>query len=317
MQRISLERHQVWIYLTAIGCGLLLGQQQPALSHLAEPLLWPALILLLYTTFVQVPLLHLRAAFHDRRFMLAALLGNFLLLPLLVWLLIQWLPDNPILRLGVLLVLLMPCTDWFITFTQLGKGSSAHALALAPILLLLQLLLLPVYIWLLGDLDQSLSGLGQQLLPALLVILLPLLLAAITERWMEKQPQRLVWREHLGWGPVPLLAGVIFLVASIQASEVLEVIQLLPHLVPVFIAFLLLAPLLAKALTNLLRLPQAQGRTLAFSFGTRNSFVVLPLALALPAGWELVALVVVLQSLIELLGMIVYLWWMPRLLTQK
>ena len=47
--------------------------------------------------------------------------------------------------------------------------------------------------------------------------------------------------------------------------------------------------------------------------GTRNSFVVLPLALSLPAGWELAALVIVLQSLVELFGMLFYLWWLPRL----
>lgn len=311
MQRLSLERHQVWIYLAAIGCGLLLGQLELLGPTAVESLLWPVLILLLYTTFVQIPLLDLRAAFQDRRFILAALAGQFLLLPLLVWSLIQWLPGDPVLRLGVLLVLLVPCTDWFITFTQLGKGSSAHALALAPLLLVLQLLLLPVYLWLMSDLGQSLEGLSQQLLPALLVILLPLLLAVLSEYWLQARPKRQAWRDHLGWCPIPLLALVILLIATAQASHLGELLQLLPLLMPVFIAFLLLAALLAKVITHWLQLPIEQGRTLAFSFGTRNSFVVLPLALALPAGWELVALVVVLQSLIELLGMLVYLRWIP------
>jgi ACR3 family arsenite efflux pump ArsB len=46
--------------------------------------------------------------------------------------------------------------------------------------------------------------------------------------------------------------------------------------------------------------------------GTRNSFVVLPLALALPAGWETAVVVIVFQSLVELFGMAFYLWWLPR-----
>ncbi|MDP3222391.1 MAG: hypothetical protein Q8M96_04570, partial [Rubrivivax sp.] len=46
--------------------------------------------------------------------------------------------------------------------------------------------------------------------------------------------------------------------------------------------------------------------------GTRNSFVVLPFALSLPAGWELAAVVIVVQSLVELLGMVFFLWWVPR-----
>jgi len=30
---------------------------------------------------------------------------------------------------GVLLVLLMPCTDWFMASAHLGKGDGAHAIA--------------------------------------------------------------------------------------------------------------------------------------------------------------------------------------------
>ncbi len=41
---------------------------------------------------------------------------------------------------------------------------------------------------------------------------------------------------------------------------------------------------------------------------------MLPFAVALPAGWELVALVIVLQSLVELFGMLLYLWVLPRYL---
>ena len=104
MNRLTLERHQVWVYLTAIISGLLLGSAQPALTIHFEPLLWPTLALLLYTTFIQVPLLHVRHAFRDRRFVLAILLGNFVLIPLLVWLALLGLPDDPALPLGVLLV---------------------------------------------------------------------------------------------------------------------------------------------------------------------------------------------------------------------
>jgi ACR3 family arsenite efflux pump ArsB len=67
-----------------------------------------------------------------------------------------------------------------------------------------------------------------------------------------------------------------------------------------------------RGLARLFGLEPAAGRTLAYGFGTRNSFVVLPFALALPAGWEASALVIVLQSLVELLGMLLYLRGLPR-----
>ena len=312
MDRLTLERRQVWAYLSAIIAGLLAGSAWPGTGPFFEVMLWPTLMLLLYATFAQVPLLHLGEAFRDHRFVTAALVGNFILLPALVWGLVQWLPPDPALRLGVLLVLLVPCTDWFIAFSQLGGGNVPRAIALTPVNLLLQLLLSPVYLWLMAGTELSAALTPAEVWPALVVVLLPLALAAVSERWIEARAGRAVLRERLAWWPVPLLALVVFLIAGAQVGAVRNALGLLPLIVPLFVAFLLLAALIAKGLARLMRLPADQGRTLAFSFGTRNSFVVLPVALTLPAGWEIAAVVIVAQSLVELFGMAFYLWWVPR-----
>lgn len=75
------------------------------------------------------------------------------------------------------------------------------------------------------------------------------------------------------------------LIAGVQVATVRDALGLLPALVPVFVAFLLMAALTAMAMAMLWRLPVTHARTLAFSLGTRNSFVVLPFAVALPQGW--------------------------------
>ena len=314
MDRLTLERHQVWIYLAAIAGGLVLGNAQPSLAPRFEALLWPVLAALLYTTFVQVPLLHTRDAFRDRRFVFAILVGNFVLIPLVVWLALKWLPDDPALHLGVLLVLLVPCTDWFITFTQLGQGNTARAIAVTPLNLVVQLLMLPIYLWLMlpaADFGAALRM--EEMLPAALALIgVPLVAAALTERWVEARPERAVLRTRLGWWPVPLLAVVVLLIAGAQVGTVRDAAPMLLKVLPVFVGFLLVAALIARLLTRVLRLPMDAGRTLAFSLGTRNSFVVLPFALALPTGWETTVVVIVFQSLVELFGMVFYLWWLPR-----
>ena len=284
---------------------------------MAAPAIWPALVLLLYATFVQIPMLHLRRSFADTRFISAVLIGNFLCLPLIVWGLVHWLPDNLPLRLGVLLVLLVPCTDWFISFTHMGRGDTSAAVAIAPLSLLVQLALLPFYLWLMMDIPADTLVSAAALAPAALLIIVPLLAALATERWMQRNPGREQCRDALAWGPVPLLALVILLIAASQVAAVTAAITLLPRVLPVFIAFLILAALLAKLLAWLWRLPTGQSRTLAFSLGTRNSFLVLPFALALPSGWELAAAVIVMQSLVELGGMLVYLRWIPGRLFVK
>lgn len=199
LSRLTLERRQVWIYLAAILSGLVLGGLRPELGTLFDALLWPVLGALLYATFMQVPLLHLREAVRDHRFIAAVLIGNFVLLPLLAWLLVQALQSEPALRLGVLLVLLVPCTDWFITFSQLGGGNVPRAIAVTPLNLLLQLLLLPLYLWGMASAELAAAMRPEALWPAVVLVLSPLLLAALSERWIEARPGRDVWRERSAW----------------------------------------------------------------------------------------------------------------------
>ncbi|MCX7718497.1 MAG: hypothetical protein N2111_08890 [Candidatus Sumerlaeaceae bacterium] len=311
--RQVIEKYQVFIYLAAIGGGLCAGAWTPEHMAKGKGLLWPVLALLLYSTFTQVPLAHLREAVADGRFTLAAVLGNFLLVPAAVWVLIHFLPSDPAVRLGVLLVLLVPCTDWFITFSHLGGGDTRHAIAFSPVSLLLQIVLLPLYLWLfLGKESVVAMASGDMVTAFAGLILLPLLAAYLTERWSDRTPARLAVREALAWLPVPLLALVVFLIAATQVQLVTASLPVLGHLGLVYTVYLALAALMARMLTRLFRLPSRQGRVLAFSLGTRNSFVVLPLALALPTPNALAVVAIVFQSLVELIGMAAYLWLVPR-----
>ncbi|WP_375000734.1 arsenic resistance protein [Aeromicrobium sp. CTD01-1L150] len=314
MSRVTLERHQVWCYLTAVLLGLAVGSLWPQAGDVTGGLVWPVLALLLYATFTQMPLTSLPAAFRDSRFLLTALAGNFVVVPVVVWLLVQLTPDEPALRLGLLLVLLVPCTDWFITFSQLGRADATRATALTPVTLVVQLLLLPLYLWLMADADLTSVLRPGDVWPALLVVLVPLAMAALTEVWATGQERRRSAPERLGRWPVPLLTVVVGLVAAAHVGAVRDAAHLLPVVVAVAVAHLAVGLVLARLLAGVARLPSDQGRTLAFSFGTRNSFIVLPVALSLPAGWETAAIVVVMQSLVELFGMIFYLWFVPRVL---
>ncbi|MCS6841389.1 MAG: arsenic resistance protein [Roseiflexus sp.] len=313
MTRQSLEKYQVLIYLASISAGLIIGFISPETGAALETALWYVLGALIYATMTQIPLTHLRDAFADARFLAAAVIGNFIILPLAVWGLILLAPDNSVVRLGIAMVLLVPCTDWFITFTHLGGGDTKSAIAFAPLSLLLQMLLLPLYLWVLlgGEMAITLAT-GDMLKAFLGLIVLPLLAALATERWVESGSNRAFLIERLGWLPVPLLAIVVFIIAASQVYLVAGSVAWLSPLLLIFGAFLIVASAIARSMAALFRLPARQGRALAFSFGTRNSFVVLPLALALPPGFEVAVVVIVFQSLVELFGMAIYLWWVPQ-----
>jgi arsenite efflux pump ACR3 and related permeases (arsenite efflux pump ACR3 or related permease) len=71
-------------------------------------------------------------------------------------------------------------------------------------------------------------------------------------------------------------------------------------------------PAVGNAVGRLTRQDAESRLALAFSGTTRNSLVVLPLALALPDA--LAPIVVVTQTLVELLVMVVYVRLLPRLI---
>ena len=143
-----LERRQVAVYVAALATGVLIGLVAPGSAGAFEALIYPVLGALLYATFLQVPFTALREALADRRFLLAALALNFVVVPLVVFPLSRLAPGGSAVELGVLLVLLTPCIDYVIVFTRLAGGSDRRLLAASPLLMLAQMALLPAYLWL-------------------------------------------------------------------------------------------------------------------------------------------------------------------------
>lgn len=309
-----LERHQAWAYLAAIGVGLGLGTWLPGLARPLDALVWPALAVLLTVTFLQVPLTRLPAVAGDVRFLGTVLVGNFVLLPLVVWTLLPLAGDDLAVRVGVLLVLLVPCTDWFLTFTHLAGGDTRRALVVTPLNLLLQLALLPGYLWLLlGASFREVVTTGRVAVVFATLIVVPLLVALVLQRLARERPVLRRRVRRTGVLPVPSLAVVVSLIAASQVGLVLDAVALLPRLLGLFLVFLVVAAALGLLLARVASLPAPAARAVVFSLGTRNSFVVLPFALALPVGLEVAVVVVVFQSLVELFGMVAYLRVIPRL----
>lgn len=76
--REALDRHQVLTYFAAVIGAAAAAMLAPGLRTL-EPAITPALALMLFATFLQVPLDRLAKAFAQTRFLAALLTANFLL----------------------------------------------------------------------------------------------------------------------------------------------------------------------------------------------------------------------------------------------
>lgn len=316
MNRERLEQRQIPIYFAAVTIAALGGVLAPAVFQATAVLVTPAIALLMYAMFLQIPFLRLRQGLRDRRFVVALMVANFVLVPVLVWALTRCLVDHPALLIGSLLVLLTPCIDYVVVFTHLGKGDSRRMLAATPLLLLLQLLLLPLYLNLMLEPGAPLVIAIAPFVEAFLVlIVLPLVLAVATcgagLRWQTVRR----WNSAWAWAPVPAMAIVLMVVIGSQIDFVTRELGRLLPVLPVYLGFMLLAPLLGALAAWLVGLPAGAARSVVFSSSTRNSLVVLPLALALPEGIrELAAAAVITQTLVELIGELLYIRAVPSLI---
>lgn len=317
MAQLWAERHQIVLYLTAIAVGLIIGGLVPA-AHVLGVTINPAIGVLLYATFLGVPFTRLADAFRDGRFLITLLVVNFLIVPVLVFALSRFVAGEAALLVGVLLVLLTPCIDYVIVFTGIAGGAHDKLIAAAPLLMIGQLLLLPVYLTVIAG--PGVTG-GIEIAPFveafIFLIVVPLLLAALTQ-WAAPRVRWVAGIERVGAGVmVPLMMITLFVVVASQAGLVLSNLPGLAAVIPIYVVFLIVMAFVGAGASRIARLNTRSARAVTFSGATRNSLVVLPLALALPVEFALVPAVVVAQTLVELVGMTIYVRGIPRLIPAR
>ncbi|MDK7213468.1 metalloregulator ArsR/SmtB family transcription factor [Corynebacterium pyruviciproducens] len=120
------ERWQIPLYLAALVLGALIGLAAPATAPAFEVAINPVLMALLYATFLSVPLTKVGQALRDGRFLAGLTVLNFLIVPVVVYLLSRFVADDQALLLGVLLA---PCIDYVIAFSGLADPARLRLLS--------------------------------------------------------------------------------------------------------------------------------------------------------------------------------------------
>ncbi|MER0245691.1 bile acid:sodium symporter [Streptomyces sp. HSW2009] len=310
-----MERHQIALYLGALAVGGAVGSAAPGAGPALEHAINPLLAALLYVTFLQVPAAHLVRSLREGRFLAAVLVLNFVLVPLVVAVLFVFLPGDRAVRMGFLLVLLAPCIDYVIVFGGLAGGSNQRLLAASPLLLLVQMVLLPGYLFLfLGSELADAVEVGPFVEAFCVLIVIPLALAWLTQGWAARREAGRRTVDRANALMVPLMCTTLAVVVGSQLPKLDDHLGDVARVIPLYAAFLVVMAFVGLAVTRAFGLDVPAGRAVVFSGATRNSLVVLPLALALPEELTLAATVVVTQTLVELVGMVVYVRAVPRLL---
>lgn len=308
------ERHQVPLYLLAMVVAAAVGLTVPPVAAPAEAAITPVLGLLLYATFLGVPFGSLTAALREGRFLATVLVVNFAVVPGIVLVLSRIVAHDEALLVGVLFVLLTPCIDYVLAFTRLAGGAHARLLAMTPLLMLVQIALLPAYLVLfVGSEVVGAVEFAPFAEAFVLLIVIPLLAAALTQAVAARSEAGLRWEQGVAGAMVPLMMLTLTVVVASQIAGVGARVGSLLLAVPVYVLFAVVMVPIGIIAGRVARLDVPGTRAVVFSGATRNSLVVLPLVLALPARYDLAPLVVVTQTLVELIAMVVFVRLVPRL----
>jgi ACR3 family arsenite efflux pump ArsB len=254
-------------------------------------------------------------AFRDWRFLVTVLTVNFVAVPIVVYVLSRIVAHDQVLLIGVLFVLLTPCVDYVIVFTGIAGGAKDRLLAAAPLLMLAQMLLLPLYLWLfVGAEFVATVDFAPFIEAFLLLIALPLVAAGFTQLAAAGTRWGVAIQGTVLGAMVPLMMLSLAVVVASQIAGVGRQLGALLLAIPVYILFAAVMVPIGAAAGKVARIDVPGRRAIVFSGATRNSLVVLPLVLALPAAFDLAPLVVVTQTLVELIVMVVFVRLIPRLL---
>lgn len=297
------ERLQSLFILIAVALGLFLGQFY-WFSVNGASLITQFLMVMLFGVFVQIPLHHLGRALKDYKFTGLSLGMNFIWTPVLAYVLgFLFLREAPDLWVGLIMLMVTPCTDWYIVFTNIACGNVPLATVQLPWKLLLQLLLLPFYLLILAGALVAINT-GLLLSSIVKVLVIPLLLAFLF-RQLSLSLNKGTWLEEKVL-PKVSIGQFIFLALAITAMFASQGGTLLQN--PI-IVLQLLPPILLFYIINF-AIGQGIGRVLKFSYENvvcfnfttlaRNSPLSLAIALTAFPDRPLIALALVIGPLIEL-----------------
>lgn len=298
-----IEKYQTGFVLVAIGGGLALGQIA-GVGPVADQLILPLLMVMLWAAFAGMPLSRLRTAVSNRRVVGASLLVNFIWNPLVAVVLgAIFLREHPALWIGLIMLMVTPCTDWYLVFTDMADGDVPLATSLLPYNLVLQLLLLPLYLYVFAG---ALVELPVALLveSIVLVLVIPLVLAGLVRWGLTRQlGQRWFTRQFLPrLGPLQIIS-LSLAIGAMFASQGDVIIDN-----PGLLALLALPVAVFYAIN--LGIGFGVGRVLSFSYRelvcfnntilSRNSPTALAIAVVAFPHEPLIPLALVIGPLLEL-----------------
>ncbi|MBP6720273.1 MAG: arsenic resistance protein [Rhodoferax sp.] len=274
-----LQKNLTWSIPLAMLAGLLFGQlTDPAFLRLA---ILPLTFLMVYPMMVTMNLKELLKPGGAKLHGVTQAI-NFILMPAIGYGMgVLFFAEQPMVRLALLLTALLPTSGMTISWTGFAKGNVPAAVKMTVVGLIVGSLLAPVYLKALLGAVVEIPVL-QVFLQIALIVFLPLVLGALTQRWLIARHGEPHFNQKLKpkFPPISTLGvlGIVFVSMALKSKDIFTQPALLPSLLlPLVLMYALnfvISTLIAKALFP-------RGDAIAMVYGTvmRNLSIALAIAM--------------------------------------
>ena len=306
------------LILACMAVGLVLGKLAPEVGGNLERLIPLGLFLMIYPTVTKVPFDALRRSALEPRPALLSIILNYLVNPLLLfafgWLFLRSHPD---LWTGLILLGIAPCIGMVLVWADLGGADNALSVTLMAWNSLIQIVSVPVWIYLLIGTRVSLP-IEVILESTFLYLGLPLVAAYFTRRLVIRAKGEEWFKQRfspvLGKVQLTALLATLVVMFALKGEAILNAPELIVYmLVPLALFFLTLFFVGTLTARFLGRLPMDKSVTVGFHVTGRNFELSIALALAAFASSPMVAVSTVVGPLIEVPVMLGLAWIGNRL----
>lgn len=299
----NINKFQSVIILVMAVFGIAIGQIN-LISRYAEFIIMPALMVMLFLVFIQIPLKDIKNSFKNIKFTSTTILINFVWTPILVFVLGKiFLHNNSDLLLGFIMLMVTPCTDWYLIFTGRAKGNVALGASILPLNFVLQLLLLPIYIFLIAGANVNIDK-GSLVYSIFRTLIIPLVCAIIVRSIITKIKGRRYFEEKAmdkacDYQGYFLNLAILAMFAS-QGNLIVKNPKVLLILLVPCILFFAINLAFGQFVGRKIKLSREDNVALSMTTLARNSPLALTIAVCAFPDKPLVALALIIGPLIEL-----------------
>ena len=293
-----IEKLEPVILILAIIVGLILSDIE-ILSKNSGNLINLFLCIMIYGLFLEVPLKDLKKSFKNIKFTSTSLIINFIWTPLFGYFLGNlFLNGNIDIFIGFFMLILTPCTDWYLVFTKMAKGDLNLSLSILPINLILQLILLPIYLIIFFSSNNTINyiDLGYSLL---IVIVIPFVLAQLSKVILNQEMGEKLTGFFSKY-QIIFLALAVFAIFNNQGKLLFDNLNTVLTIFIPLMVFFAINTIIDLLLSQQINFTYEEYASLTMTTLARNSPLALAIAINSFPGRELIAIALVIGPLIEL-----------------